>query len=124
MRPFSYTAGDQPQIIKANISRSNSRAEYPPIPHPDYTIAERRAASLEYIPNRFKVPSPKRPTQHSFNYDQCSPTIGSPKKPQVHPRTTMEVGLVPRSKYIQHTSNMRQTSNSNGMIIFLICLFY
>lgn len=111
-------------MMKANISRSNSRAEYPHIPQPDYSVAERRAASLEYIPNRFKIPTPKRLNQHTFNNDKHSPTQSKQvpvplKKPQVHPRTlptTVEVGLVPQSKYSPQTSKLRQMSNGKNGI--------
>uniref|UniRef100_A0A1B6G662 Uncharacterized protein n=1 Tax=Cuerna arida TaxID=1464854 RepID=A0A1B6G662_9HEMI len=96
--PFSYMAGDQPQFIKRQLSRSSSRPEKPPlIPRPDYTIVDRHPASLEYIPNRFKVPSPKRPlpSQSSFTYEggQRSPTTPKvapvpPRKPIVYPRSS------------------------------------
>ncbi|KAG8278678.1 hypothetical protein J6590_014233 [Homalodisca vitripennis] len=132
--PFSYMAGDQPQFIKRQLSRSSSRPEMPPlIPRPDYTIVDRRPASLEYIPNRFKVPSPKRPlpSQSSFNFEggQRSPTTPKmapvpPRKPMVYPRSSKPpISENPtQARYLpqqavpsqQQTYFTRQTSQGNN----------
>ncbi|XP_054274264.1 uncharacterized protein LOC128994062 [Macrosteles quadrilineatus] len=110
--PFSYIAGDQPQRMRRPVSRSNSRGDQPPIPRPDYSISERKAASLEYVPNRFRVPSPKRlQSQSSFNLDSAGRPVTTkvapvpPKKPSAYPRSIPE----DPERYVNHPTT-QQTS--------------
>jgi len=132
--PFSYMAGDQPQMLRRPVSRSSSRSEYPPIPRPDYTIADRRPASLEFVPNRFKVPTPKRPQSQGFTYEPPGsplPTRTSkippipPKKPTIIPRTASAISedpsIVPSARYLpqnavpsQQSFYTHQTSQTSG----------
>lgn len=105
--------------MRKPLSRSNSKSEYPMIPRPDYTVAQRHSSSgsLEYVPHRFKIPSPKRHLQStsSFNYDSPSTSSHSPtsprrapmnpsKKPQFFPKVSKppseDISTLPQAKFI------------------------